>query len=76
MFKYSALAVALGMALASAAYATDNDTTPPPATTGATAGREKAQDLDTVSVIGSGETRQVQRLRTTDQKALPPGTSL
>jgi iron complex outermembrane receptor protein len=76
LFKYSALAVALGMALASAAYATDNDTTPPPATTGATAGREKAQDLDTVSVIGSGETRQVQRLRTTDQKALPPGTSL
>lgn len=78
MFKHTVLALALGMAFASAAYATDTDTS---AATGtdtdsAAVKREKAQDLDAVSVIGTGETRQVQRLRTADQKSLPPGTSL
>ena len=76
MFKHTVLAVALGMAFASAAYASDTDTTSSTDTTGTASKREKAQDLDTVSVIGTGETRQVQRLRTADQKALPPGTSL
>jgi iron complex outermembrane receptor protein len=74
LFKHTVLAVALGMAFASAAYATDTDTTVDTTATGAR--RDKAQDLDAVSVIGTGETRQVQRLRTADQKALPPGTSL
>lgn len=77
MFKQTVLAAALGMAFASAAYAADTDTTATDTdTTSASARREKAQDLDTVSVIGAGETRQVQRLRTSDQKVLPPGTSL
>ncbi|MET0255180.1 MAG: TonB-dependent receptor [Luteibacter sp.] len=64
------------MAFASAAYATDNDDTATADATAPGAKRDKVQDLDAVSVIGTGETRQVQRLRTTDQKALPPGTSL
>ena len=34
-----------------------------------------AQTLDTVSVIGQGETRQVQRIGTVDKQVLPPGTS-
>ena len=62
MFKQTVLAAALGMAFASAAYAADTDTAAPADTTTAVR-RDKAQDLDTVSVIGSGETRQVQRLR-------------
>ena len=76
MFKQTVLAVVLGMAFASAAYATDTAT---PAVTdidASAAKREKAQDLDAVSVIGTGETRQVQRLRPAEQKVLPPGTSL
>ncbi|HXP02416.1 MAG TPA: Plug domain-containing protein, partial [Luteibacter sp.] len=76
--KQTVLAVALGMAFASVAYATDTDTTTASTTNAdaSAAKRDKAQDLDTVSVIGTGETRQVQRLRTSDQKVLPPGTSL
>ena len=59
MFKQTVLAIALGMALTSVAYASDTDTD-----TAATAGtseqasaakRDKVQDLDAVSVIGSGE---------------------
>ncbi|WP_312711311.1 TonB-dependent receptor, partial [Stenotrophomonas sp.] len=34
-----------------------------------------AQTLDTVSVIGQGETRQVQRITAVDKEVLPPGTS-
>ncbi|MGF6710471.1 iron complex outermembrane receptor protein [Luteibacter sp. W1I16] len=74
LLKQTVLAIALGMAFASVAQATDTDTTAD--TANAAARRDKAQDLDAVSVIGTGETRQVQRLRTSDQKVLPPGTSL
>ena len=38
-------------------------------------GSSRAQVLDTVSVIGLGETRQVQRLSPERIAALPPGTS-
>jgi len=34
-----------------------------------------AQTLDAVSVIGQGETRQVQRITAVDKQVLPPGTS-
>ncbi|PNS08048.1 TonB-dependent receptor [Solilutibacter silvestris] len=34
-----------------------------------------SKDLDTISVIGRGETRQVQRITAKDMKTLPPGTS-
>ncbi|WP_089976931.1 TonB-dependent receptor [Luteibacter sp. UNCMF331Sha3.1] len=64
------------MAFASAAYATDNPTPVPTDVDASAATRAKAQDLDAVSVIGTGETRQVQRLRPAEQKVLPPGTSL
>jgi iron complex outermembrane receptor protein len=80
LFKQTVLAVALGMALTSVANATasdtNTDTTAPTDTSAGAAKRDKVQDLDAVSVIGTGETRQVQRLRPSDQKALPPGTSL
>ena len=35
----------------------------------------KAKTLDTVSVIGQGQSRQVQRITTEDVKILPPGSS-
>lgn len=56
------LFLALAAALCLPAHAED---APPP----------KAQDLEAVSVIGQGETRQVQRIVPEDQKVLPPGTS-
>ncbi|KAF1005633.1 MAG: Vitamin B12 transporter BtuB [Luteibacter sp.] len=59
------LFLALASALAFQAHAADNNDAPPP----------KTQDLDAVSVIGQGETRQVQRIVPDDQKVLPPGTS-
>ncbi|MDY1548964.1 TonB-dependent receptor [Luteibacter sahnii] len=56
-----ALFLALSSALSVAAHADDM----PP----------KTQDLEAVSVIGQGETRQVQRIVPADQRVLPPGTS-
>jgi iron complex outermembrane receptor protein len=38
-------------------------------------GSDSAQTLDAVSVIGAGETRQVQRITEIDKQVLPPGTS-
>ena len=74
MIKKTALAMALALALVPFAHATD--TAPTEADTTTASKREKAQDLDAVSVIGTGESRQVQRSRPQDQKSLPPGTSL
>ncbi|WP_183422247.1 TonB-dependent receptor [Luteibacter sp. Sphag1AF] len=74
--KKSMLALALGMALSGSAWAdTTQDTT---ATTTDTKdkARNAATDLDAVSVIGSGESRQVQRIRPKDLNVLPPGTSV
>jgi len=78
LFKQTVLAIVLGMALSSVAYANDIATNPivPPDLSSSATKHDKVQDLDAVSVIGTGETRQVQRLRPSDQKALPPGTSL
>ena len=61
------LAAALSIALAPAAWAQDA------APTSSTA---SATDLDAVSVIGSGEARQVQRITRENLDILPPGTSL
>jgi iron complex outermembrane receptor protein len=77
VFNKTALAAALGLALSSVAFAADTSPSTDATTSADTATRrEKAQDLDAVSVIGTGESRQVQRARPQDQKALPPGTSL
>lgn len=48
-----------------------------PANAGDTAqpGNTTSKDLDAISVIGRGETRQVQRITLKDMKTLPPGTS-
>jgi iron complex outermembrane receptor protein len=62
-------ALAIGLAFASHAYATAPATPPAAAAT-------DTKDLDAVSVIGAGETRQVQRIRPRDLTVLPPGTSL
>ncbi len=68
------LTIAVAIALCAAnAHAADVD-----ATTGATTDASaalSAQTLDTVSVIGQGETRQVQRITAVDKEVLPPGTS-
>ncbi|WP_172107405.1 TonB-dependent receptor plug domain-containing protein, partial [Xanthomonas axonopodis] len=61
-------AVLAALVLAPAAYAADLEVS---ADTGAT-----VQQLDAVSVIGQGETRQVQRITQQDIAVLPPGTSI
>ncbi|MCF5932214.1 Plug domain-containing protein, partial [Xanthomonas perforans] len=61
-------AVLAALVLAPAAYAADPEVS---ADTGAT-----VQQLDAVSVIGQGETRQVQRITPQDIAVLPPGTSI
>ena len=82
MLQKSILAVAMGLALSTAAYAGDaaTPTTSADATAnpdnGQGASKSQAQQLDTISVVGSGESRQVQKVTTANQQTLPPGTSL
>ena len=61
------LAAALSIALAPAAWAQD---------AAPTSSTPSATTLDAVSVIGSGEARQVQRITRENLDILPPGTSL
>ncbi len=61
------LAAALSIALAPAAWAQD---------AAPTSSTPNATELDAVSVIGSGEARQVQRITRENLDILPPGTSL
>lgn len=75
--RKTGLAVALFAVLHSAAQATETDpkstdATPTPT---ATAADGNTRTLEAVSVIGQGETRQVQRITVQDVKVLPPGTS-
>jgi iron complex outermembrane receptor protein len=71
MLHKSLLAVAVGLALnLAAAHAADTD----PATAANAHG--EARDLEAVSVIGTGESRQVQRITPKNLDVLPPGTSL
>src|SRR2546427_163913 len=67
--RYLTIAVAIALSAASAHAATAADTG------ASTDAALSAQTLDTVSVIGQGETRQVQRITTVDKQVLPPGTS-
>ncbi|MDC6684497.1 Plug domain-containing protein, partial [Leclercia adecarboxylata] len=64
------LTIAVALALCAAnAHAADVDAT------AAANVALSAQTLDTVSVIGQGETRQGQRITAVDKEVLPPGTS-
>ncbi|WP_369517304.1 hypothetical protein, partial [Escherichia coli] len=66
--RHLTIAVAIAISAAASAHAA----------TAADAGADaalSAQTLDTVSVIGQGETRQVQRITAVDKQVLPPGTS-
>ena len=66
--RYLTLAVAVALGATTTARATGTaDTALDTALT--------AQTLDAVSVIGQGETRQVQRITAVDKQVLPPGTS-
>ncbi|KAF1014751.1 MAG: Vitamin B12 transporter BtuB [Stenotrophomonas maltophilia] len=67
------LTIAVAIALAAAAHANAADLASP--TADASAAAPSAQTLDTVSVIGQGETRQVQRITAVDKEVLPAGTS-
>lgn len=69
--RRAALALALLAALG-AAHAAD---VPTAATSDTSADTSKVKQLQTVSVIGQGESRQVQRITAADVKVLPPGTS-
>lgn len=72
MLQRTAVTLAILASLqTSIALAQDN----PGPDAGGAGGQDDAQMLDTVSVIGLGETRQVQRLSPDRIKALPPGTS-
>jgi len=69
MFKLSLLATALAAALSPAvAHAADE-------TSNAAQGERRATELDAISVIGSGQTRQVQRISPKNLDILPPGSS-
>jgi iron complex outermembrane receptor protein len=78
------LALAVCLALPSMLYATDASkpaAVAPQATTDsadamATSASKDAKDLAAVSVVGSGEARQVQRVTPKSLTVLPPGTSL
>jgi iron complex outermembrane receptor protein len=72
MIKKSLLATALAVALMPAARAQDAAADATHADTSAQA----ATDLDKVSVIGSGQARQVQRISRRNLDILPPGTGL
>ena len=71
--KKSALAVALAAAWSVVVPVVHADDSAPTATS---PGADAAKNLDAVSVIGQGETRQVQRLTVQDTQVLPPGTSI
>lgn len=66
-------AVLTALVLSPAARAAD---TPAEAGADASAATGTVQQLDAVSVIGQGETRQVQRITQQDIPVLPPGTSI
>ncbi|MET0330596.1 MAG: TonB-dependent receptor, partial [Dyella sp.] len=69
MLQKSLLAMAVGLALnVAAAQAADTDTD--------AKARNEAKDLEAISVIGTGESRQVQRITPKNLDVLPPGTSL
>lgn len=76
--RRSGLSLALFAALQGGAFAADTapkapaDVTTTPADTAAD---DKVKQLQTISVIGQGESRQVQRITSEDVKVLPPGTS-
>jgi len=76
VFHKTLLAAALGLALTAAAHAGETDA---PAATDANADADArtapVKDLDAVSVIGTGESRQVQRITARNLDVLPPGTS-
>ena len=78
MRKKSLAAAAISLALSSVSMATESPAVADLSTESDTnkdrAG--EAKDLEAVSVIGAGESRQVQRLRPKDLLVLPPGTSL
>ena len=79
MLQKTVLAVALGLALSTAVRATDNhpnDTDTSATDTASQPSTDQAKNLDAISVVGSGESRQVQRIQTKNQDTLPPGTSL
>ena len=79
VLQKTVLALALSLALGSAVHA--NDDKPTTTATGTStdtsgASTDQAKNLDTISVVGTGESRQVQRIQPQNQDVLPPGTSL
>ncbi|MBN6150812.1 TonB-dependent receptor [Xanthomonas sp. AmX2] len=79
MLRPYPLAAALALALLpAAAQAADPSaaTAPADATDAGSSADRDVRQLDAVSVIGQGETRQVQRIARQDVPVLPPGTSI
>lgn len=73
--RRAVLALALFAALQGSALATDTPSATDAAPVDAAADVSKVKQLQTVSVIGQGESRQVQRITSEDVKVLPPGSS-
>ncbi|WP_049620659.1 TonB-dependent receptor [Frateuria defendens] len=71
----TALAAALALVFTTLTPEVFADEAATPAAADAAA-KDGAKNLDAVSVIGQGETRQVQRVTTKDVAVLPPGTSI
>lgn len=73
--RRAVLALALFAALQRSALAADAPSATDAAPADSAADASKVKDLLTVSVIGQGESRQVQRITSKDMKVLPPGSS-
>jgi len=75
MLQKALLAAAVAVALAPAVRAGSTQQ-PSDDIDGGAATEQQAKDLKTISVVGTGEARQVQRVTPKNQQVLPPGTSL
>ncbi|WP_114239562.1 TonB-dependent receptor [Dyella sp. C9] len=76
--RRTAIALATLAALYSGVVLADDVTSPnaaPAADASATNNRDKAKNMEAVSVVASGETRQVQKVTSEDIQQLAPGTS-
>lgn len=73
--RHLSLAILAALTSAPLYAATPEDVGERTDATAATAASASAQTLDAVSVIGRGETRQVQRISEVDKQVLPPGSS-
>jgi len=73
--RRTAIALATLASLSAAAVYADEATPANAAPDASASSRDKAKNMEAISVVASGETRQVQKITSEDLQALTPGTS-